>query len=326
MAAREFLMIVIESAYGTPKATPSAGTEKIYIRLDGGNAFTMVGDPQMYEVMYGGGRAIPAIMGSDQMQCTGQLTTKFYGSQAVFMTKWMATQVNAAQTSPWTTTEPPDDLASCSVYHAVMRSDGTYKRIRWAGTKVTNWKVDCSRDSKIATLTLGLQSQKFLGNTFDSSSDPDATEFPAPAESAYPVDPFRFIDLAGNFSIATSRTNFSAVSIAAQNATDPRWFESRFLMLHRFLGRRSTVDSTFLYKASPDDLATYQQMTVKALSLTFNNTVNTAVFQFNAANYFTKLTKVLPLDKVYELGWTMTNVWDPTAAAGAGADITVSGT
>src|SRR4051794_40987135 len=116
-------MIVIESAYGTPKATPAAGTEKIYTRLSGGNAFTVVGDPMWYEIMYGGGEATKAVGGSDQMECTGQLTTELYGSQAVFMSNWFGQKINAGQTTPWVTTEPPGDLPSCSVYHAVQRSD-----------------------------------------------------------------------------------------------------------------------------------------------------------------------------------------------------------
>ncbi len=326
MAAREFLMIVVESAYGTPKTTPVLGTDSIYCRLDGGNAFTILGDPEWYEVMYGGGFAVPAVTGSDQVACVGQLTTKLYGSQAVFMSNWFGQRINAAQTSPWTTTEPPGDLASCSVYHAVQWSDGSIKRQRYPGAKVSHWKVDISRESKVATLSLGLVAQKYVGNSYDSSADPTATEFPAPAESAYPTDPFRFIDLAGNVTIGTSRTNISNLSIAGANVLDSRWFESRFLMLCRCLGRTITADTTLLYKPSPDDVAAYQSLTAQATSFELNNGTHSITFNMNTQTHLKKLTRKLDLDKVYEVPLSLKAYWDPAALAGVGSDLQITAT
>lgn len=326
MASREFLYIVIESAYGTPKASPVLGTDAIYCRLSGGNAFSMVGDPVWYEIMYGGGRAIPAVTGSDQMECTGELKTELYASQAVFLSNWAMQQINTGQTSPWTTTEPAGDLASCSVYHAVTRSDGTVKRLQFAGVKVEGWTIECSRDSKIASITLQLRGQKWNGNSYDSSSDPSATPFPAPAESAYPTDPFRFIDLAGNVSIGTSRTQFSSISLKSTHKMDPRWFESRWLSIERFLGRETTLDCTLLYKPTPDDLTSYQNVSVQATTVEFNNGTHSLTIGMNAQNYFKKITKKLDVDKVYELPLSLKNYWDPTANTGAGADLIVSAT
>jgi hypothetical protein len=318
--AREYLYLVIESAYGTPKATPTLGTDAIYCRLSGGNAFTIVGDPVWYEIMYGGGFSVPAIDDADQHECVGQLTTELYGSQAVFMSNWAMQRINAGQTSPWTTTEPPGDLPSVSAYHGVQRSDGTIKRLRFPGTKVENWKIECSRDQKYARLTLGLRAQKWVGNTFDSSTDPDATEFPLPAETSYPTDPFRFIDMAGHLTIGSSRTMFSSVSITGTNKMDPRWFEGRFLSLERMLGREVTLDSTVLYKPTPDDLTSYQNLVALASSVGFDNGTNSLTINLNAKSKLRKVTKKLDLDKVYELPLSLRNIWDPNAAA----DITVT--
>ena len=53
-------------------------------------------------------------------------------------------------------------------------------------------------------MTVGLQAQKWNGNTYDSSArHPTATPFrhlPRP-ESGYPTDPFRYIDMASNITI-----------------------------------------------------------------------------------------------------------------------------
>ena len=140
MASREFVFGVVESAYGTPKSSPTLGTDSFYPRLSGSNSFTMVGDPQFYEIMYGGGRAIALpLTGSDQMSVTGQIEgTELYGSsQGQFLLNLALQQINAGGTVPWTTTEPPGDLASMSFYHGVARSDGTIKRLQFQGCKAT---------------------------------------------------------------------------------------------------------------------------------------------------------------------------------------------
>ena len=324
MASREFVFGVVESAYGTPKSSPTLGTDSFYPRLSGSNSFTMVGDPQFYEIMYGGGRAIAALTGSDQMSVTGQIETELYGAQGAFLLNLALQQVNAGGTVPWTTTEPPGDLASMTFYHAVTRSDGTIKRLQFQGCKATRLVLAGSRQQKIWKVTVGLQAQKWNGNTYDSSADPTATPFPAPAESSYPTDPFRYIDMASNITIGSGRTQIESVTHTVENKMDPRWFENRFLSLHRFLGRTITSDYEILYKPSPDDITNYQNIVVQAHSFELNNGTHTATLGFNAQNFITKLSKNLELDKVYTLKLTLKNYWDPAANAGAGADMTLT--
>src|SRR3954468_12180303 len=183
MAAREFLWVVKESALGTVMTSPTAGTDSIYIRLIDGNSFGMVAEPVQEEIPYGGGFAVTAEIVSDHYACKGQLKTKLYPAQAAIMMAWCLTRITSGQTLPWVTTEPAGDLASCSVYHAVRRSDGTYRRKRFAGCKVAGARIEVSRQSTTAMLTLDLQASRSYGNGMDGSSDPDATEFPAPAET-----------------------------------------------------------------------------------------------------------------------------------------------
>ena len=101
--------------------------------------------------------------------------------------------------------EPPGDLASCTVYHAVRRSDGTYRRKAFTGCKVAGWRIEVSRGSTTAMLTLDLQACKSAGNQMDSTSDPDATAFPAPAETDYPTGPYTFKMTSGGLTVASVR-------------------------------------------------------------------------------------------------------------------------
>ena len=324
--AREFLYIVTETAYGTPKTSPTLGTDAIYIRLDGSNGFTGIGAPKHYEIMHGGGLATPAIIGADMIDVPANLTTKLYGSQAVFLSNWFGQLINSAQTSPFTTTEPAGDLVSCSVYHAVTTSTGSIKRRWYPGAKVANWTIDCTRDSQVASLSLALIAQKFNGNSYDSTSDPNSTIFPAPAESAYPTDPFTFTTLAGNFTLGTSRTQFSSLKMTGANVIDARFFESRWLQVCRCLGRRTTIETTLYYKPSPDDLANYQQVTALTAFAKFDNGTNTLKVDYGTKAVMTNLDRQTPVDKVYELPITITNVYDPSLASGAGADIIITAT
>lgn len=315
MAAREFAMIVIESAYKTAKTTPTAGTEAIYVRLDGGNALTLRPKPIQTPIAYGGGYATNAFTVSDQIECVGTLQTKLYASQAKFLLDWACTPINSGQTAPWTTTEPVGDLASCSVYHAIMRSDGTYKRRLYKGVKVEGGSVSVARDGQVASLSLNLRASTPEGNAFDSSTDPNSTIFPAPAETAYPTDPYLFIHSAGNFTYGSSRTQFSSVAINWTNKMSAQWFENRFVNVHRFLGRESTLEASLYYKPTPDDRASFEGLTAQTLSFELDNGTKATTFTFNSQNVIQDLDDDLPLDQVYMQNIVVANYFDPTAAS-----------
>lgn len=315
MAAPEFLWLVKESALGTPKTSPVAGTDSIYIRLADGNSFTMDADPIINEVIYGGGYAVVAESVSDHTEVKGGLTTKLYPSQALFLLGWALTRINSGQTAPWTTTELPGDLASVSCYHAFMRSDGTYKRTQYAGTKVASLKLDASRSDPIWKVSLDLQAVKNVGNAYDVSTDPDATAFPAPAETAYPTGPYMFGHSAGNLSLGGSvRTQYDSLALAVTNAMDPQWYEAHFLQTLKFHGRQSTLDASLRLKVTPDDRSAYEALTAQACSLALNNGTNTLTIQFNGKNVITKLPRDLPLNTEFMRKLTLKNQFDPTAA------------
>ena len=185
--SREFLMMTTESAYKTPTSPavtwPTSTPNTFYVRLDGENQFTMRPRPVMVTVPYGGGMAYDAFRISDKMACSGSLTTKLYaGPISQLLLQWACRPIQTGGTDPWTTSEPVGDLASMTIYHAIQRSDGTYKKRLYNGAKVDSWTLDVSESGTIATLSLEITASTPQGNQFDASVDP-TTAFPAPTDS-----------------------------------------------------------------------------------------------------------------------------------------------
>jgi hypothetical protein len=322
MPAREYLLVVQESAFLTPAAL-SVGTNASFIRLSDGS-FNMVAVPTLAEIPYGGGFAVPAEMIADHYACAGQLKTKLYGSQAKFLMGWATTRINGAQTAPWTTTEPPGDLASCSVYHAVQNPDNaTYRLKRFAGTKVNGVSIEVSRDATVAMITLDLLAAQEFGNAMEGTVDPLPAEFPPPAETDYPVGPYTFHQTAGFLSVGgATRTLYDDLRWEVRNALDGRWFEAQHLAVTRSLGRRTTLNSNLMLKSSPDDRPPYEGVIAQAVTFGMHNGVagQNMTVTMNAQNTITGLPYNLPMANIFMQPITITNRWDPLAAG----DITVS--
>jgi hypothetical protein len=322
--AREFLWIVQESALNTPVGSPvvypTSSFNSGYVRLIDGNSFSMYAKPVIEEIPYGGGYAVTAEAVSDHYECKGQLKTKLYPGIAPFLLGWAFTRNDG--TNPWITSEPIGDLASCSVYHAVRRSDGTYRRKVFSGCKVAGARIEVSRQSTTAMLTLDLQACKSAGNAMDSTSDPNSSVFPAPTEAEYPTAPYTFKMTAGGLTIASGRTEYEDLAIAVQNALDGRWFEQSYLQVNQFCGRASTLDTTLYLKASPDDRSTFEAITTQSVSIVFTNGVTgqNLTIQFNGQNTITDLPYDLPLNQAFMQKLSLKNRFDATA----GQDLSIS--
>lgn len=332
--AREFLMIVEESAFLTPVTTPTIWTtsttyglanyQGAYVRLDGGNAFTMRDRPVgAVTVPYGGGVAIDAYMVHDKEECVGQLTCKLTIGLAPLLLSWAGVRI-AGGTSPWTTTIPNGDLASCTVYHAVTRGDGTIKRNAYTGVKVSSFGIVTGEDATDVTLTLNLVASACQGNSFDSSTDPSAGTFPAPADNNFATDAFVYTHTGGanyfTFGGAV-RTQFSEVNIQVQNKLARKWYANHYAQLIQFVGRKTTLASKILYPPSAqDDRTNFVNMASEACSIKFNNGTHGFVMNLNAQNVFTPFEDDLPLEGIYMQSSTENNMWDPSA----GSDFTLT--
>lgn len=322
-APYEALWIVKESAYGTQEVTPVAGTDSIYIRLAGANRFTMRPNVTRRKIPFGGGYAVPGYAVSDQITVTGNLEVELCYTQAALLLDWAVTRINVAQTAPWTTTEPAGDLASCTVYHAIMRDDGTIKRRRYKGVKVRTGRLVSNAQNGLTMLTLGLGAQKMDANTYDSSSDPDATAFPLPADTAFPTDPVLFYHGASNTKVnSTALAYCQSVELSWTNRTDPRFFQGNFIGFERLRGRESTINYSVLYTASPDWRAAFEAVTSYACATTWTNTTHTILMQYNASNLVDSVNDDLQPGKVYDQTFALQNQWDTSASADIGFTFT----
>jgi hypothetical protein len=314
--AREYLLVVRESALNTPVASPVLGTDMIYIRLADGNAFKMTAKPVIEKIPYGGGFAVMAEAISDHYAVEGTLDTLLYPTQAQLLLDWATTRINSGQTSPWTTTEIPGDLASCTIYHAIRQSTGAYNLKQFSGVKVTSAKIDVSRDGTTATLSLGLMGSKQVGYGTETG-DPTSPPFPAPAETSYPTAPYTFAMTSGQLSIGGStRSGYSSLGIQINNKIDGQWFETSYRQILQFLGRDSQLMTKLFYKPLPNDRNAYELLTAQAASLTLENGVTgqNLTLQFNGQNTISDLPYDLPLDKVYMIDMTLENRFDPSVA------------
>jgi hypothetical protein len=328
--SREFLMIVKESAYKTPMSSPVvwttatsygiANADAYYIRLPGDNQFTVRPRPVIVTTPYGGGVAVDAYRVSDKQECKGQLTTQLSIAQAPFLLSWAGVKMSGG-TSPWTSTEPAGDLASCAIYHGIVEFDGTIKRRVYLGCKVDSWSVACSMDSTIATLTLQLSGSTPQGNQFDSSTDPSGTVFPIPSDNNLPSDPYEFIHTGSGVTIGgTARTAITEVTIGVQNHLARSYYNNRFIQYLRMVGRKTTVQSRLQYTSAVDDRTHYEGVASETVSIEFNNGTHNFTMSLNAQNVYDPLEDDLKLADTYWQTMTSNNQWDPTA----GSDFTLA--
>jgi hypothetical protein len=331
---REFLMIVEESAYKTPVTTPTvwttattyglANAQAYYVRLDGGNAFTMRPRPVQVAIPYGGGVAIDAFRVSDKAEVKGQLNIKLCVGQAPFLLSWAGQRINAGQTAPWVTTEVPGDLASCSIYHAIARPDGTVKRRVYLGCKVDSWNLAVSEDSTVSTLQLGISGSTPQGNQFDSSTDPTSGTFPTPADNNFPIDPYVFLHMGGTSFVTYGgavRTQFTEMTITSANTLARRFYANRYIQLLRFMGRKTTVATKLQYPAAAqDDRTIYEGTLSETCSIELGNGTHSVTMGLNAQNVLNPLEDDLALADIYFQSSTSNNQYDATA----GSDFTLT--
>ncbi len=325
MAVRSFIQITQESSYGTATAAPVRGTNQIVIRLDGANAYTMRPKPIAIDIPVGGGVTNIGATVSDKQELKGTLKAKLCYSQAALLLGWSVQNINSGQTTPWVTTEPAGDLASCTVDFAVWQDDvATYKRERHTGVKVTGGSIRTGEDMQVVELDLNLTGSTYQGNSFDGSVDPTAIVFPVPAATDYANDFVLFGHSTGALVIGASRLHYSNLAIDWQNSIDARFFASRFLQRMRYMGRKAGLEADVVLESTPGDRSTYEQLSaLSACTVTFTNSVPHSVeFNFNSNSRFESLTDDLSNEKIYYRKLKVMDRWDYTAGSDVAVTIT----
>lgn len=305
MAIRQYLAVVQEPSFNPGTlTTPTFGTNAIWVRLDGGNAFTMREVPTMVTVPYGGGIAVNAFKVSDKHVLAGRLSVILCEEQVAFLLNWAATRVNSAGTSPWTTTVAPGDLASCTILHAIQY-DGltTYNLRAYSGVKVAGWDLDVSEESQIWRLNLDL-----IGST---PSVPGT--FAPPTSSVFPTKAYLFTALNNTgLTIGSARTQFSSLRISSRSALQAWHFAHVYAQRIGWFGRTTTVEAQNVYTAITDR-SNFEALTTFASSVVLTGSTHMATLTMNSVNILNAVADNLPNEGVYFQGLTMENMWDPTA-------------
>ena len=269
-------------------------------------------DNEWWEVIDGSGLAEPVLFGTQTAALAATLTTEVTYTQASFLIGWALQRINTGQTAPWTTTELPNDLASCTIDFAWSQFDTTtMKTKRYLGCKPGGLTLTGSRDAPKLMMTMPIIGSTPQGNPYDSSVDPTLTE---PALTVFPTDVAVFQHLKGNFTIAgASRSNFENVTVTVNNTLVPYFDESRYANAIRLGSRRSTITTRFRLKSTVSDRVTYETATPQAAELTWNNGTHSIVLNYNSQNQINTYKEDIPLDREVYYAYGLAGHLDQTA-------------
>jgi hypothetical protein len=312
---REFIQVTQEAAFGVFPGTVTRGTNQIVIRLPGSNQFTMRPNPVKQEIPFGGGFQVIGHSVSDKTEMRGQIITPLCYTQAKFLIDWASTRIDAAGTTPWTTSEPQHQLASCTIDHAIMYDDTAgIVRKRYTGCKIDKWTLAISEESQYATLTLDVIGSLYQGNTFDSSTDPSGTVFPVPGDLEFPSDFVLWIHSGGGLTIGSAtRTEYTTISMAGDNQSDVRYYANRFVNVIRSFGTMYTLDADITLISTPDDRASLNQLLAQAGEIVFNGGPHTITLNLYGNNYIRTLTDDTQLGKIFGRKLNLVNRYDYSA-------------
>jgi hypothetical protein len=341
---------------GLPGTDGGSNYAAFYARLDGGDSFTMRPRPVTVSVPYGGGSAISAFTVSDKMVLEGTYKTKLYaGAFTQMLLQLACQQVNSGGwvggsgvvagwqygKSSTNTGNQCGNLPSVSIFHAIQKSDGTYKHRLYRGVRVKSWNFTLSENSTIGDLTLQLTGAYPSGNayTYLNSVDPTAITFDgslhcptigatsvastwcAPTTACLPVTPWLFTNLGSPGSVTigdgtgagTARTEFQSISISGTNQLMTRFWANRYVQVSQLCGREVTVSLQSRYTGSPDDRGSYEAVTPQLATIVLSDGTHAVTFTMNKANIMKTLEDSLPLADIYTQSMTLTSQFDAGA-------------
>jgi hypothetical protein len=174
-------------------------------------------------------------------------------------------------------------------------------------------------------LALDVIAQRPVGNTYDLSTDPNVTEFPAPADAELPMGPYLFSETSGGLLLGTGagtvRNQYDSLDFNVTNTLDSRPFESRFPQVIAFRGRRATLSGSFRLKATPDDRTAFESTADQRTQVTITKGARSIVLDLKGQNKLRQLGRDLPLNRVFMFNMQIGNVRDATAGTDIGLTV-----
>jgi hypothetical protein len=290
----------------------SSGTH-VDVFLPMGDAMTVRVDPQMWSIKDAGQGNRFIKMNVGRKNVGGSLSTYLFPSQATFFLGLAA---------GLTGTAPCLDLPSFTVDHIIYtdNSCATYGK-RYLGCKFGDSSISCD-DSDNGCLTT------FKGSIIGSTAaDITLSDFPNPSLSAYPADdPFQLYHTAENtgaLTIGTVRHDYKSMTIDFKNVLKPFGGEKRFASRVNYFGRQVDFTARLLLTGNADR-AVYEAGTKRAVSVIFDNGVNTATLDFGTNCAVMSLSDQFPIDDYFTQTIGFTALVDPTLSPATDLTITTT--
>ena len=236
--ARQWLRLSKEAVRGERKAEPVEG-DQIYLRLDQGNAFSMMMTPAPYQIR--GAEALNQVVQSDFQTYTtpGTLNTLFYPSQAGYILGWA---------SELTSSGSPATYSAKTV------------TIDWFNGKTTRSFLGVHLGELKLTVPSGQPARWALSLQGWKEDTATAEVLAEPAFSVFPTDlPFNLSHTSGGFKLGsdTARVQYQSFEWTLTNMLAVTHCESQFPDID-WSGRDSAFTTAFKYKADETDEATWR--------------------------------------------------------------------
>jgi hypothetical protein len=219
------------------------------------------------------------------------------------------------------------NLASLSLYRMVLMDDGeTFNRERLAGCMVQEWGTAFGRDGNawIGALNVSGMAKRIVPNPDDGSSAPTSTEFPAPADSDYPVSPYVLSHAAtatGSVKIGSERNAYLiGFRLTGRNILTPLRNASRFPSGFLYLGRQVTLEADIRLKASPDDREAWREITSQDTEVILDDGTTILTIDMHGSARIDNWQRQTPQQDEYSATLTVVNRHDNTA----GTDLTIT--
>jgi len=309
-----------EATYATYDGTT---IPPIVLPMDTANSFSPMTQRQFWELMDGSGLNVPRLRGSEVQGVAGRLQTRGYWESVQYLAGW-ASRVNAAQTAPWGTDQKPNDLASATADFGFTFDDDSYKRLRYLGCKVPDATISSSNapNNPFLMFDYSLLGSKPIPNAYVIGDTAiDATAFPEPALTDYPVAPLTFQECVFT-AYGAARPYFDSFSIKISNKVKAYCDNGRFANRVHCRGRRVTLTVHPLLQVATDARLKYEAVqALGALSIEFTNPVipggmttpDKLKFDFRSKTFLDSVAEEMILDEDAYSTWTATAFLDTAA-------------
>jgi hypothetical protein len=322
-----YVRFIQESAFDTPVAKVSgaypAGTA-IYPHMVGDNAWSKMTTPTYWKLVNGSGWSGEIARGTEQTAVGATLNTVLTASQAAFLLGWACGRIGpptGTVTTPWLTTEPRRDLASCRAEFGFTRFDGSWDVTAAGGCKVQSLQLTATEKAPMVMAKLVVIGGPIHPDPYaDPAEAAIAAEPPEDLEDSLPLDVMLFQHLRGNVSVGGPRTNFERVQITITNKLTAYFDETRYANALRVSGRTATVSGRLRLKASTDDRASWEKPGAgQTMALAFDDGTTNVGFDFLARNFFDAVKEDFPIEREVYYDGTIANLLNPN-----GSDFTYS--